>query len=101
MAGLEASVMPSWQLGGGLHGTLPRCKKLRKILLFPGHFPVHCADLATDSRDYSGRLDERDLVLHHSELVETPGADRLVRRRNPVLLLTFCLFRQHYHVLLA
>lgn len=101
MAGLEANAMPSWQLGGGLHGTLPRCKKLRKILLLPGHFSVHCADLATGSRGYSGRLDERDLVLHHSEMVETPGANRLVRRRNPVLFLTFRLLRQHYHVLLA
>lgn len=101
MAGLEANAMSSCQLGGDLHSTLPRYKELRKILLFPSHFSIHHTDRATGSRCYSGRLNERDLVLYHSKMVETFGTDRLVRRCDSMLLLTLCLLRQHYYVLLA
>ena len=101
LAGLEINVMPTWQLGDGLHGALSGCKEFRKIFLFPSYFSIHCTARTTSSYGYSRWLNGRDLVFHHSEMVQASGADCLVCSRDPMLFLTLRLFRQHHHVLLT
>lgn len=93
VAGLEIDALSSRKLGGSLHSAFSRCKELWAILLFPGHFSVRCTDSAVDPRCHSGRSDRRNSLFYHSEMVETPGANCLVRRRDTMLLFAFGLLR--------
>lgn len=101
VARLEVDALPSCQLGSDLHGALSRCKKLREIFLFSCHFSIRCPHLTADSCGYSGWRGERDPLLRYPEMVETFGADRLVRRSNAMFLFAFCMFWQHHYILFS